>query len=95
MTTYTGIKGNTFSGSPEFSAVTTLDGEQIDYYDSKIKKLIHKQDWMKEYTSKELWKEDIAIRKHVEQIYKINIPVIMERFNQSRGELKYITPTIW
>ncbi|KAI2647587.1 hypothetical protein H4Q32_025462 [Labeo rohita] len=38
MTTYTGINGQTVAGIPEFSAVTTLDGRQIDYYDSEIKK---------------------------------------------------------
>uniref|UniRef100_A0A8C2JFQ9 Ig-like domain-containing protein n=1 Tax=Cyprinus carpio TaxID=7962 RepID=A0A8C2JFQ9_CYPCA len=58
---------------PEFFAVTTLDGRQIDYYDSEIKKLIPRQDWM--------------IR--VQQIYKNNIHVLIQRFNQSHGVHTY------
>jgi len=86
--TYTGINGQMTAGIPEFSAVTTLDGDQIDYYDSNIKKLIPKRHWMKEFASNELWREDTEIRKHVQQIYRNNIPVLMQRFNQSDGELK-------
>ncbi|XP_016402336.1 class I histocompatibility antigen, F10 alpha chain-like, partial [Sinocyclocheilus rhinocerous] len=66
-------------------AVTTLDGRQIDYYDSEIKMLIPKQDWMKDYASTDLWKEDTEIRERVQQIYKNNIHVLMKRFNQAHG----------
>uniref|UniRef100_A0A8C1KQD6 MHC class I-like antigen recognition-like domain-containing protein n=1 Tax=Cyprinus carpio TaxID=7962 RepID=A0A8C1KQD6_CYPCA len=52
ITSYTGINGHTI---PEFSAVTTLDGRQIDYYDSEIKKLIPRQDWMKEFASTDIY----------------------------------------
>ncbi|XP_048038157.1 major histocompatibility complex class I-related gene protein-like [Megalobrama amblycephala] len=85
MTTYTGISGQNFTGTPEFSAVTTLDGHQIDYYDSDIKKLIPKQDWMEEFATIDTWKEDTEIRKHVQQVYKNNIHVLMERFSHSHG----------
>ncbi|KAK9967139.1 hypothetical protein ABG768_001551, partial [Culter alburnus] len=87
ITTYTGITG--IAGIPEFSAVTTLDGHQMDYYDSNIMKLIPKQDWMKEFTLEELWKRDTEIRLYVQQIYKNNIRVLMERFNQSHGVHTY------
>uniref|UniRef100_A0A671SFU8 Ig-like domain-containing protein n=1 Tax=Sinocyclocheilus anshuiensis TaxID=1608454 RepID=A0A671SFU8_9TELE len=85
ITTYTGIHGQTVAGIPEFSAVTTLDGRQIDYYDSEIKKLIPRQVWMKEFASGDTWKEDTKIRERVQQIYKNNIPRLMERFNQTHG----------
>ncbi|XP_048037246.1 major histocompatibility complex class I-related gene protein-like [Megalobrama amblycephala] len=86
ITTYTGISGQmTADDCPEFSAVTTLDDQQIDYYDSNIKKLIPRQYWMKEFASEELWKEDNEIREQVWQVYKNNIPVLMKRFNQSHG----------
>ncbi|XP_067252890.1 class I histocompatibility antigen, F10 alpha chain-like isoform X2 [Chanodichthys erythropterus] len=85
ITTYTGISGQTFAGTPEFSAVTSLDGHQIDYYDSNIKKMIPKQDWMEEFVSKDTWTEDTEIRKHVQQVYKNNIHVLMQRFSQSQG----------
>ncbi|KAL0147516.1 hypothetical protein M9458_057182 [Cirrhinus mrigala] len=89
MTTYTGINGQTVAGIPEFSAVTTLDGRQIDYYDSEIKKLIPRQDWMKEFASTNTWKEDTEIREQVQQIYKNNIHVLMQRFNQTHGVHTY------
>ncbi|XP_048037399.1 major histocompatibility complex class I-related gene protein-like [Megalobrama amblycephala] len=89
ITTYTGIRGQTIAGIPEFFAVTTLDDQQIDYYDSNIKKLIPRKNWMKDYASEELWTEDTKIRERVQQIYKLNIRVLMERFNQSHGVHSY------
>ncbi|XP_048037248.1 major histocompatibility complex class I-related gene protein-like isoform X2 [Megalobrama amblycephala] len=89
MTTYTGIRGQTIAGIPEFSAVTTLDDQQIDYYDSITMELIPKQDWMKEFASKDMWKEDNDIRQYVQLVYKNNIDVLMQRFNQSHGVHTY------
>uniref|UniRef100_A0A8C2FHR6 Ig-like domain-containing protein n=1 Tax=Cyprinus carpio TaxID=7962 RepID=A0A8C2FHR6_CYPCA len=79
----------TIAGFPEVSAVTTLDGQQIDYYDSEIKKLIPKQDWMKKFASGDRWKEYTEYRERVQQINKLNIPVLMQRFNQSHGVHTY------
>ncbi|XP_077082069.1 major histocompatibility complex class I-related protein 1-like isoform X2 [Siphateles boraxobius] len=89
ITTYTEINGQTTAGTPEISAVTTLDGQQIDYYDGNIKKLIPKKDWMKEFASTELWKKYTEIREKLQKIYKINIHVIMERFSQTHGVHTY------
>ncbi|KAK7126396.1 hypothetical protein R3I94_017770 [Phoxinus phoxinus] len=88
ITTYTEINGQTFAGTPEFSAETTLDDQQIDYYDSDIKKLILRQDWMEELAS-ELWKDYTGIREKQQQIYKNNIHVLMETFTQSHGVHTY------
>ncbi|KAK7136580.1 hypothetical protein R3I93_016804 [Phoxinus phoxinus] len=89
ITTYTGIHEQTTTGIPEFSAVTTLDDQQIDYYDSNTTEMIPKQDWIRNYTSTELWKEDIEIRKYVQQMYRNIIPVLMQRFNQTHGVHTY------
>ncbi|XP_067255052.1 major histocompatibility complex class I-related gene protein-like [Chanodichthys erythropterus] len=89
ITTYTGINGTTIAGIPEFSAVTTLDDQQIDYYDSNIMELIPRKNWIKDFASTHMWKQDTKIRKHVQQIYKNNIRVVMERFNQSHGVHSY------
>ncbi|RXN38425.1 major histocompatibility complex class I-related gene protein-like [Labeo rohita] len=85
ITTYTERNGETIAGIPEFSAVTTLDGQQIDYYDSEIKKLIPRQVWMKEFASGDKWKEYTEIRERVQQINKININFVMQLFNHSHG----------
>lgn len=86
--TYTEINGQTIARIPEVSAVATLDGLQIDYYDSKRKKLIPKQDWVA-IESRNIWKDYTEIREQVRQINKINITVLMQQLNQSHGELHY------
>uniref|UniRef100_A0A8C2QBE6 MHC class I-like antigen recognition-like domain-containing protein n=1 Tax=Cyprinus carpio TaxID=7962 RepID=A0A8C2QBE6_CYPCA len=88
-TLYTEINGQMLAGIPEISSVAALDGQQIDYYDSEIKKLIPRQDWMKEFMSGDRFKEYTEFRERVQQIYKINITVLMQQFNNSHGELKY------
>ncbi|XP_026091255.1 major histocompatibility complex class I-related gene protein-like [Carassius auratus] len=89
ITTYTGVNGQTVAETPEVSSVSTLDGQQIDYYDSVIKKLIPKQDWMKEFAATEIWKEYTKIREQVQQINKINITALMEQFSQPHGVHTY------
>ncbi|KTF89938.1 hypothetical protein cypCar_00039920, partial [Cyprinus carpio] len=82
--TYTEINGQTIARIPEVSAVATLDGLQIDYYDSVRKKLIPKQDWVA-IESRNIWKDYTEIREQVRQINKINITVLMQQLNQSHG----------
>ncbi len=89
FTLYVEINGQTIEGIPEISSVTVLDGRQIDYYDSEIKKQIPRQDWMKEFASGDRFKEYTEIRERVQQTNKMNIHVLIQRFNQSRGELQY------
>lgn len=79
MTTYTRQNGPTVAGTPAFSFITTLDGRQIDYYDSDTETLIFRQDWMKEFASGDRFKEYTEIRERVQQTNK--------RFSQSHGEL--------
>ncbi|CAM4661955.1 unnamed protein product [Leuciscus chuanchicus] len=89
ITTYTGTNEQTAPGNPEFFAVTTLDGHQIDYYDSNIKKMIPRQDWMEDFKYKYMWEKDTEIIEDVQQIYKNNIHVLMKRFNQTQGVHTY------
>ncbi|KAL0161583.1 hypothetical protein M9458_045308, partial [Cirrhinus mrigala] len=83
MTTYTGLNGQAVPGTPENSAETTLDEQQIDYYDSDTGTLSTKQDWMKEFASGDRWKKYTEIREQVQQIYKINITILMQLFGHS------------
>ncbi|XP_050950449.1 major histocompatibility complex class I-related gene protein-like [Labeo rohita] len=87
---YTEINGRTIVGIPEISSVTLLDGQQIDYYDSEINKLIPKQDWMKEFSaSGDKWEEYIEIRERVQQNNTINITILMEQLNHLHGVRTY------
>ncbi|XP_026054675.1 major histocompatibility complex class I-related gene protein-like [Carassius auratus] len=88
-TLYTEINGLAIAGIPEFSSVTTLDGRQIDYYDSEIKKLIPRQDWIKEFMSGDRFKEYTEIRERVQQTNKINITFLMQQFSHSYGVHTY------
>uniref|UniRef100_A0A672PG97 Immunoglobulin C1-set domain-containing protein n=1 Tax=Sinocyclocheilus grahami TaxID=75366 RepID=A0A672PG97_SINGR len=88
-TLYIGINGHTIAGIPEISSVSTLDGRQIDYYDSEIKKLIPRQDWMKEFASSDRFKEYTEIRERVQQTNKIDIHFLMQQFNHSHGVHTY------
>ncbi|XP_073700694.1 major histocompatibility complex class I-related gene protein-like [Garra rufa] len=88
-TLYTELNGQMIAEIAEISSVAVLDGQQIDYYDSEIKKLIPRQDWMKEFASGDRFKEYIKIRDEIQQTNKINIRVVMEQFNQSHGVHTY------
>ncbi|XP_056613958.1 major histocompatibility complex class I-related gene protein-like isoform X2 [Triplophysa dalaica] len=83
ITTYTGVRG--IEGIPEFWAVSTLDGKQINYYDSITQTLIPKQKWLENYSSSEIWKEDTVIRRKAQDNFKNSIDRLVRRFNQSDG----------
>lgn len=72
---------------PEFVAATIVDGTQVNYFDSEIKEVIPKQDWVREAVDEEFWQRNTQIRKNVQQVYKSNIDIAMERFNQTQGKI--------
>ncbi|KAJ8358054.1 hypothetical protein AAFF_G00040260 [Aldrovandia affinis] len=47
---YTGVTAGT--DLPEYTLVGLVDDEQFEYYDSKIKKMIPKTEWIKENEEK-------------------------------------------
>ncbi|XP_026091254.1 major histocompatibility complex class I-related gene protein-like [Carassius auratus] len=87
-TKISGKYGPTVVGYHEFTSVSTLDGLQIDYYDSVTKKLIPKQVWMKEFASTDRWEEYTEIRERMQQTRELNNPPPM-RFSPPRGVQKY------
>ncbi|KAM9384632.1 major histocompatibility complex class I-related gene protein-like isoform 2-T4 [Pholidichthys leucotaenia] len=70
---------------PEFVAVVMVDGQQIGYYDSEIKKVIPKQDWMEKNEGPEFWEDQTqrALRHQQRSIADIN--TLKQRFNQTGG----------
>lgn len=89
MLTTTYSNEQRIAGTPKISVITTLVRQKIDDYDSVTKKLNPTQDWMKEFAATDQWKEYTEIRERVQQINNINIPDLMQRFNQPHGDHTY------
>ncbi|XP_036454426.1 H-2 class I histocompatibility antigen, Q10 alpha chain-like isoform X2 [Colossoma macropomum] len=70
---------------PEFTAVGLLDGQQIVYYDSNIRRLIPKTDWMEKSVDEDYW--NIETLKHLanQEAFEVNLATAMMRFNQTEG----------
>ncbi|XP_041082000.1 H-2 class I histocompatibility antigen, Q9 alpha chain-like [Polyodon spathula] len=80
---FTGVSGGT--GFPEFTAVGLVDNVQHVHYDSVTKKMRPTQDWMAKTESPEYWERETQNLVGAEQIFKANIGVAMQRFNQTGG----------
>ncbi|XP_029918939.1 major histocompatibility complex class I-related gene protein-like isoform X7 [Myripristis murdjan] len=66
-----------------FTAMGMLDGRMIDYYDSKTKEKVPKQEWMRERLDKEYWAKGTQSRQSKEQWFGVNIGILMKRMNQT------------
>nr|XP_061820629.1 uncharacterized protein LOC133609140 [Nerophis lumbriciformis] len=72
---------------PEYVSVGYVDGVEISYYDSNIRKTESKQDWMNKITAEDpkYWQIDTEINVRHELIAKHNLEVRKKRFNQTGG----------
>ncbi|KAK0150085.1 Major histocompatibility complex class I-related gene protein [Merluccius polli] len=76
------------SNFPEFVAVAMVDEVQIYYYDSNSQKVEVKQSWM-DQAPREVLEEDTRILQETQQVYKVNIEILKENFNQTGGVHTY------
>lgn len=67
-----------------------VDGQQTDYYDSKIKKAFPKVEWMNNIEDPEYWTRQTEVSAGDEQNFKNNIDILKSRFNQTGGEYRPI-----
>ncbi|XP_038672471.1 H-2 class I histocompatibility antigen, Q9 alpha chain-like isoform X3 [Scyliorhinus canicula] len=72
-------------GLPEIVAVGYVDDIPIDYYDSDLRKLIPRQQWIQECQSPEYWDEQTQILRSSEHVGQTNIQTALNRTNQSGG----------
>ncbi|XP_072769667.1 class I histocompatibility antigen, F10 alpha chain-like [Nerophis lumbriciformis] len=72
---------------PEFVEVGYVDGVEISYYDSNIRKTESKQDWMNKITAEDpkYWQRQTEICVGNEFINKHSLEVLKKRFNQTGG----------
>uniref|UniRef100_A0A8C9X6Z4 Major histocompatibility complex class I-related gene protein-like n=1 Tax=Sander lucioperca TaxID=283035 RepID=A0A8C9X6Z4_SANLU len=70
---------------PEFVAVGLVDGVEIVYYDSNTKRAEPKQDWMSRVTEDDpqYWQRETGGLIGQQQLFKVNIEILKQRFNQT------------
>ncbi|KAK7166946.1 hypothetical protein R3I94_001365 [Phoxinus phoxinus] len=85
---YTGLsKPVDLPGIYEFTAMGLLDDRQIDYYNSKEKRKIPTQSWMKEKMQEDYWEKGTQSRKSKEQWFNVNVKIMMERMRHNESDL--------
>ncbi|XP_036417207.1 H-2 class I histocompatibility antigen, Q9 alpha chain-like [Colossoma macropomum] len=70
---------------PEFSVVGLVDGDQIVYFDSNIRKIIPKTDWMEKNVGEDYWNRETQTLQGTQEIFKVDVDILMQRFNQTGG----------
>ncbi|XP_036454286.1 H-2 class I histocompatibility antigen, Q9 alpha chain-like [Colossoma macropomum] len=70
---------------PEFSVVGQVDGQQIVYYDSNIRKMIPKTGWMRNNEDEDYWNSESQISERHEENFRTSVDNLMQRFNQTEG----------
>ena len=73
---------------PEYVTVQMVDEVQIEYYDSNTQRSIPKQDWAEQAnrdTDPDYLERDTESRKGAQQVFKANMGVLKQRFNQTGG----------
>ncbi|KAL7839174.1 hypothetical protein SRHO_G00258320 [Serrasalmus rhombeus] len=72
---------------PEFSVVRLVDGEQMVYYDSNIRKMIPKTEWMEKVDADNplCWKKDKPKVQEAQESFKADMEHFMTYFNHTEG----------
>uniref|UniRef100_A0A3B3SVS8 Ig-like domain-containing protein n=1 Tax=Paramormyrops kingsleyae TaxID=1676925 RepID=A0A3B3SVS8_9TELE len=68
---------------PEFVSVGLLDGEPMNYYDSKIRRMTPRQDWIPQAVDAAFWDRNTQNLMGAESVFKSGVEIIKPRFNQT------------
>ncbi|KAK3538380.1 hypothetical protein QTP86_001545 [Hemibagrus guttatus] len=71
----------------EFTAVGLVDGEQVVYYDSNIRTMIPKTEWIKkiDVDDPDYWNSETDRQQGEQDTFKSYLSSIMKSFNQAEG----------
>ncbi|OXB51881.1 hypothetical protein ASZ78_011459 [Callipepla squamata] len=72
-------------GMPWFVIVGYVDGEGFVRYDSTVRRTEPRTEWMKAAVDAEYWDGQTRIAQGSEQVNRVNLVTLRERFNQSGG----------
>ncbi|KAJ8273793.1 hypothetical protein GJAV_G00105580 [Gymnothorax javanicus] len=70
---------------PEFTAVGTVDDVQFMYYDSNIRRMIPKTEWINENEAADYWKRAIPILTQEQQFIYASLEIATAHFNHTQG----------
>ncbi|KAL1255044.1 hypothetical protein QQF64_013105 [Cirrhinus molitorella] len=70
---------------PEFTIVGLVDEEQFIYFDSNMKKVVPKTEWMKQKEEADYWDTQTQLADGTHHAFRNNIQVAKDRFNHSTG----------
>ncbi|KAF7687782.1 hypothetical protein HF521_015010 [Silurus meridionalis] len=78
---YTGVTpGINF---PEYTTVGQVDGQQFVYYDSNIRKMIPKTQWIQNNEGEDYWNSETQNMQGSQETFKVGVGTLMQRFNQT------------
>uniref|UniRef100_A0A3B3SYQ5 Ig-like domain-containing protein n=1 Tax=Paramormyrops kingsleyae TaxID=1676925 RepID=A0A3B3SYQ5_9TELE len=80
---------------PEFVSVGLLDGEPMNYYDSKIRRMTPRQDWIPQAVDAAFWDRNTQNLMGAESVFKSGVEIIKPRFNQTGGKSPEIIHCTW
>uniref|UniRef100_A0A803XTI7 MHC class I-like antigen recognition-like domain-containing protein n=1 Tax=Meleagris gallopavo TaxID=9103 RepID=A0A803XTI7_MELGA len=77
------------TGLPWFVSVGYVDGEIFVHYDSTARRYVPHTEWVKApgAVDPEYWERCTQILQRTEQVYRVSLGILQERFNQSGGDL--------
>ncbi|KAI4905695.1 hypothetical protein NFI96_029253, partial [Prochilodus magdalenae] len=70
---------------PQYTVVGLVDGEPFIYYDSNMKKMVPKTEWMKKNMGEDFWNTESEICVDDQQWNLSNMATTMKRHNDTKG----------
>ncbi|KAK2887658.1 hypothetical protein Q8A67_015886 [Cirrhinus molitorella] len=75
---------------PEFTIVGLVDEEQFIYFDSNMKKVVPKTEWMKQKEEADYWDTQTQLADGTHHAFRNNIQVAKDRLEQQMGFVRKV-----